>query len=801
MKISSNWLKEHIDLGLSASELSAALLKIGFEIAGVQHLGPTFTGVVVGKVLAKDKHPNADKLAVCVVDDGAKQWNVVCGAPNVAAGQTIAFARIGAVLPGNFKIEGRKLRGVESQGMICSRAELGLPKDNDGIWIMGAGPALGTDVGSLMGPADDVFEVEITSNRPDCLSHRGLARELAAALGKTLKPLSSTLAETLSKSFSVSVEDSAACPFYGARLIEGVKVGESPAWLKTRLEAIGLRPINSVVDITNFVLHDVGQPLHAFDADKLAGGKIIVRRSKAGEKFLALDHKEYVLPEGLLVIADSDKPVALAGVMGGEASSVTLTTTRIVLEGAYFAPSEARRSSQKTRLRSDSSYRFERGADPEAARPAAARAAALILQLAGGAAAKATEEFKAFAKGQPIKTSAARINSILGSSFSSEEILGTLKKIAAEFSGDAASFTFVQPAWRHDLNTAHDLAEEIGRFLGYDRIPYRLAPLSPQAATITPVEAASRRLRARLSALGFCEAYNYDLLSEKSLSAARLSAEYLPRVDNPLSEDWAVLRPSLLPGLLRSAQYNLSRGADAVRLFELGKTYTQKQGSATEQWRVAGILLGPVLDARWQPARATQAGFYDAKAAVEALFVGLGLPVTWAKPGDNAAGHEACDPIFHPSNTLRALLNGVDPVATVGWLHPRAARAFDLEREGAVLFEANLEKIASHPAPRTRFQEFSPLPVSRRDLALVVDKAMAYDRIQKTILASAFEELQGIQLFDVYEGKNLPEGKKSLAIRIFFGRPDRTLTDVEVAGFVAKIVAALAEKLGAVLRG
>jgi phenylalanyl-tRNA synthetase beta chain len=289
------------------------------------------------------------------------------------------------------------------------------------------------------------------------------------------------------------------------------------------------------------------------------------------------------------------------------------------------------------------------------------------------------------------------------------------------------------------------------------------------------------------------------MLSEKMLAAARMSSEGLPRVDNPLSEDWAVLRPSLLPGLLKNAQYNLSRGADAVRLFELGKAYSQKDGAVTEQWRAAGLLLGPVLDARWQSARAPRAGFPDAKAAVEELLAGLGV-VTWAKPGEGASGRWVCDPLFHPSNSLRALLDG-QPVASVGGLHPRAARAFDLDREGAVLFEANLEKIAALPSPRTRFQEFSPLPVSRRDLALVVDKALAYGRVEETVRACSISELHDILLFDVYEGKNLPEGKKSLAIRLTFGRSDRTLTDVEVAGFVSQIVAALAEKLGAALRG
>ena len=805
MKISCNWLNEHVDLGLSVSELSAALLKLGFEIAGVRHLGPAFAGVVVARVVSRDKHPNADKLSVCVVDDGARRWSVVCGAPNVAAGQTVAFARIGATLPGDLKIGKAKLRGVESQGMICSRAELGLPKDGDGIWVMGEGAALGAEVGSLLGPADDVLEVEITPNRPDCLSHRGLARELAAALGKTLKPLSTSLAESLSRSISVSVEDSDACPFYGGRLIEGVKVGASPAWLQSRLEAVGLRPVNNVVDITNFALHDVGHPLHAFDADKLSGGKIIVRRSKVGEKFTALDHKTYDLPEGLLVVADAEKPVALAGVMGGEASAVTEETTRVVLEGAFFSPSEVRRSSRKTRLRSDSSYRFERGADPEAARGAAGRAASLILRLAGGAAAKATEAAAPRAARAPVKTSAARINAILGATFPSDEILGALKTIARELSGDAASFAFAPPSWRHDLATAHDLAEEVGRFLGYDRIPRRLSPLSPAPATLTPIEAVSRRVRARLAALGLNEAYNYDLLSEKSLAAARLSADGLPRVDDPLSEDWAVLRPSLLPGLLKNAQHNLSRGADAVRLFELGRTYRLSGNLADpvdERWRVAAVMIGPVLDVRWRPGRSPNAEFYDAKAAVVELLAVGGIPedeIEWTDFDPRDGRRTASDRMFHPANALRACV-GTDVVATVGWLHPRVARSFDLERARALICHADLEWLSRRDPRPAQFAAFSPFPVSRRDIALVIDEKARFAKIRETIRACAVAELHAIDLFDVYRGKGIPETKKSLAIRVEFGRRDRTLTDVEVAGFIAHIVAALAEKLGAVLR-
>lgn len=798
MKISSNWLKEHLDLGLAAPELAAHLLRLGFEVAGIQHLGPTFTGVVVAKVVSREKHPNADKLSVCLVDDGTQKWNVVCGAPNVAAGQTIAFARVGAVLPGGFKIGKAKLRGVESQGMICSRAELGLPKDADGIWVMGEGPALGTDVGSLLGPADDVLEVEVTSNRPDCLSHRGLARELATYLRKPLKPLTNTLPETLSNSWPVAVEDSAACPFYGARLIEGVKVAESPAWLKSRLEAIGLRPINVVADITNFVLHDVGHPLHAFDADKLAGGRIVARRSQKGEKLLALDHKTYDLPEGLLVIADAEKPVALAGVMGGEESSVTEKTARVVLEGAYFAPSEVRKSSQKTRLRSDSSYRFERGADREGARAAAARAAELIVRLAGGSAAKAAEVGAPLPANPLIKTTVSRLNSILGAAFPVGDVQGALRAIAPDLKTDGDALELRAPSWRRDLATAHDLAEEVGRLLGYDKIPYRMAPLSPLTAITTPIEKESRRVRSRLSALGLWEAYNYDLLSEKALAACRLTAADQPRVADPLSEDWAVLRPSLLPGLLKNAQHNLSRGADAARLFELGKTYRSKASAVDERWRVAGLMLGPVMDARWQPARATRAGFPDAKAAVEDILSRAGQ-VAWARLSEPGAGSTPSDPIFHPAHALRAVVDGV-PVATVGCLHPRVARAFDLEREDALVFDADLEWLAGRKPPRARFSGFSALPVSRRDLALVLDKTVPYARVEAVVRACAPPELQDMLLFDVYEGKGVPEGAKSLAVRLTFGRDDRTLTDAEIAKATEAVVSALDRELGARLR-
>lgn len=798
MKISSNWLREHLDYGLDASALSEALLRLGFEVSGVERRGPAFSGVVVARVVSREKHPNADKLSVCVVDDGTGTRNVVCGAPNVAAGQLVAFARVGAALPGGHKIGKAKLRGVESQGMICSREELGLPKDGDGIWVLGGAPAAGCDVRTLVGPPDDMLDVEVTPNRPDCLSHRGLARELAVALGKPLKPLPPEPREPAAgPAPSVSIEDPDACWSYGARLIEGVRVAESPDWLKARLESIGLRPVNNVVDVTNFALHDVGQPLHAFDADRLAGGRLAVRRSKAGEPFRALDHKTHALPAGLLVIADAERPVALAGVMGGEDSAVTGATARVVLEGAYFGPAEVRRSSQATRLRSDSSYRFERGADPEAARWAAARAAALIVELAGGRLASRAETSPRAPRPPTIKASAARLNAILGTSLPEAEILRVLGPIAAGLSGDASGFAFVPPSWRHDLATPNDLAEEAARLLGYDKIPARLPRRAATVMGMTPVARTSRLLRARARALGLSEAYNYDLLSEKALAAARLPSDALPRVSNPLSEDWAVLRPSLLPGLLKNARYNLARGADAVRLFELGKTYATGASGVREGWRAAAVLLGPVLDARWQPARAPRAGFHDAKAVVEEWLAGE--EIHWVPLADPPAGRTPSDPLFHPVNAARAVV-GDTPVATAGWLHPRVARAHDLEREGAVLTDLDLEWLAGRTRPRPRLKPIPSQPVSRRDLALVVDKALAYEHVLRTIRGARVAELRDALLFDVYEGPGIPAGKKSLAVRLTFGRDDRALTDVEISGFVSAIVTALGTDVGAVLR-
>lgn len=795
MKISSLWLKEHIDHGLAPADLRAKLLSLGFEVEAGAGGAPTFSGVVVGRVLTRDKHPNADRLSVCVVDDGAQKWSVVCGAPNVAAGLTVAFARVGAVLPGDFKIAKAKLRGVESQGMICSREELGLPKAEDGIWILGEGAALGSDVGGLLAPADDVFEVDITSNRPDCLSHRGLARELSIALQIPLKELTPLRRFEAMSTLKVRVEDAPVCPYYSIHDIPGVAVEASPAWLKGRLESIGLRPINNVVDVTNFILHDLGQPLHAFDADKVSGA-ITVRRSVKGEKFLALDHKTYDLKEGTLVIADDKGVLALAGVMGGEASSVTAATKRVALEGAFFAPPDVRRTVQRTRLRSDSSYRFERGVDLGGVADAAARAATLIATLTGGKPTKSVEAAAPKRRTVPITSSSARLNHILGATFSDEQIMASLKAIAAQYYGSAQTFEFTAPTWRRDLSTASDLAEEVARLVGYDKIPVKLSPLTPKPAVLAPVEAAARRARLRLSAAGLCEAYNYDFLSEKTFSTCRLTDEDVVRINNPLSEDWACLRTTLLPGLLKNAQHNASRGTDAARLFEIGKAYKQRSSVVVEKVKAAGILFGPVLDSRWQTARAPKAGVFDGKAILSSLFADS---VDWLTFDDPSAGQMPHDPMFHPTQCLRVVIDG-RASGTLGLLHPRVAKAYDLERENAVIFEVDIEGLSRAARAGEKILEISSQPASRRDIAIVVGKKVKYAAIETTIRALKIAELKEISLFDVYEGAGIPDGKKSLALHLTFAANDRTLTVAEVNDFTAAIIKALADKLDADLR-
>ena len=797
MKISLNWLNELLPNKLSPDELSAKLLHLGFETDSKESIGAQFTGVVVGEVKKVGKHPNADRLSLCEVTDGAETCDVVCGAPNVAEGQRIAFAKIGAKLPGDFRIKRSKIRGTASHGMICSAKELGLSSNGEdkGILVLAEDAVVGTDFSALAGEPDVVLDIDITPNRPDCLSHLGLARELGISLNLPVKrPDTGTIAEDGPREWTVGVENPEECPRYFGRLIEGVKVGPSPDWLRRRLETIGLRAINNIVDVTNLVLHETGQPMHAFDADLLEGGTLSVRSASSGEKITALDEKEYTLTPENLVIADAKKPVAVAGVIGGLDTGVTEKTTSLFLEFANFKPARVRRSAKHLAIRTDSSYRFERGTDLGGIPEAAARATALILELAGGKAGPCSDSNGSPRAHAPVEVSPKQINAILGTDFPEDKILGIIKRINEPLLNTGATLSLVPPSHRLDLKTPNDLAEEIARHLGYDSIPEEGGPAHLPVPEPDPVRDACGALRTSLSGLGFNEAYHRDMVSESDLArylGQSPSSESNPKLLNPLSEEWDYLRPSLLIGLMRSAASNFNHGAAGVRLYEIGKVYNKNADGITESLTVSGILSGPTpLKSHWTGA-GSDPDFFAVKSAVEGLL--RDYRTSWKTPSSPSA-------LFHPKACLELNI-GNKTRGLVGLLHPAVAKAWDLGTRTTAVFEIAIEELPQWKARRARFSGVSQFPSSTRDLSLLVDTNTSFESLSRTVSALKLETLESTVPIDLYEGKGLPEGRKSLTVRLSFSHPDRTLKDAEVQEAVDKVLDSLKTKHGAELRG
>ncbi|MBI5881497.1 MAG: phenylalanine--tRNA ligase subunit beta [Elusimicrobia bacterium] len=822
MKISFNWLKEHADVGCGANELAGMLPRLGMDADSIARLGPAFTGVVTAEVLSKEKHPAADRLSLCRVSDGLMTYSVVCGAPNVAAGQKVPFAKAGAVLPGG-TLSKAKIRGVESEGMICSCKELVLEGDASGIMVLDPSTKAGQDFAALLGGSDSVLDIEITANRPDLLSHLGLARELSVCLGFPMKAAEERpLREDAGlRSFPVEVPSTGECPRYVGRLIEGVAIGESPDWLKTKLKAVGLRPINNVADITNFILMDTGQPLHAFDADLIEGGRIVVRFAKAGEKMTALDGRDYDLTPECLVIADASKPVAIAGVMGGSATAVTTKTKRVFLESANFSPVTVRRCSQLLRLRSDSSYRFERGTDISAAEGASRSAASLIQRLCGKAVAVSPplDVYPGKKEPSPIRVSADRINAILGSDFPRDEIRRAIEAVSARTQGEGDALTVLAPTWRGDLATPSDLAEEVARILGYDRIPSTV----PTSA-LRPTEelrscAVAGKARSRLAALGLHEALTYDFISEKHASLLEVPEDRWVRLANPLTEDWTVLRPSLIPGLLQSLRRNIERQAESVRLFELGKVYSRDAAGVRERSHLAGILYGPLAPAHWKASK-EKTGLFEAKTILADLLSGVsGLEWTTQARDGGFAGEDLLLPgsrvFIRNASGPKGLSCGCPKglsfgcpkglsfgsvLGRLGILHPKLARAWEVDREQPAVFELDLELLAGASSGSKVFRPLSPFPSSWRDLSVVVRQDVPYGEIEAAIMGLKLSELDFVQLVDVYSGKGVADGLRSLSLRFVFQLPDRTLKDAEVTAAVDRILAELKNRFGAELR-
>lgn len=798
MKVSYQWLRNYIDLDRSNTEVEEALTLIGFEVEEVVATGvPELHNVVVGEVLSRDPHPNADRLSICRVqtDTRGTESRIVCGAQNYKVGDRVPVALPGAALPGDFKIKASKLRGEKSEGMMCSGVELGISEDAEGLLILDQRPEPGTPINDVFPYRDTVFDVEVTPNRPDCLSHVGIARELAAYFDLDLNYPELTHNFEVSGGDSatemlrsVSVEAEAGCPHYTVHLIAGVKIEPSPEWMQRSLEAVGLRPINNVVDITNYVLLELGQPLHAFDLAKISGRRLIIRQAHQSEKITTLDEKERTLSERMMVIADETKPLVVAGVMGSVDAEVDDNTVDLALESAFFDPSSIRWTSRNLGLSTDSSYRFERGVDPFNLVFAAQRAADLILEIAGGRLVGGRME----SGSEPVMRdeiliSESFIEKKCGFPFERdrvEEIFDSLELTHHRYVNDEgeARWTVELPGFRADLEAPIDLVEELIRINGTDKIPAASVRTRGIVARDNPVFRYNGAASSYLVGQHLSECVNYSLRSGEELKTwfSQAGAEGLG-LANPLSSDQTHLRWSLIPGLLDNIRLNQARKTGAGRFFECGRVFRDCEGKACELNAVAFVIVNDEKKRTWMTREG--ADFYEAKKHVEILARMAGVDLTTADFGpvkmNNAAwqdGHSAAVGDF--------VQQGFE--ARMGLVSPFLLKSYDIEgKVVAGIFEFSSELLPEVEKPRL-FQPFSLYPAAERDLGLVVSKetpaGRARDelsRIAHALTPSTFA-VEAVEPFDVYEGKGLPEGKKSVAFALTFRAPDRTLTDEEV---------------------
>lgn len=811
MKVSYQWLRNYIDLDRTNAEVEEALTLIGFEVEGIVETGlPELDRVVVGEVLSREPHPNADRLSVCRVriDPRGAEARIVCGARNYKVGDRVPVALPGAVLPGNFKIKKSKLRGEPSEGMMCSGDELGLTADADGLLILDQRPEIGTPINDVFPYRDTVFDVEVTPNRPDCLSHVGIARELAAYFGLELRY------PELSHSFdpgegnpkalleAVSIEAEEGCPHYTAHVIKGVKIAPSPDWMQRALTAVGLRPINNVVDITNYVLLELGQPLHAFDVAKIAGRKLFVRHARPGEKITTLDEKERTLSPRMLVIADEEKALVVAGVMGSVDAEVDDRTVDIALESAYFDPSTVRWTSKHLGLSTDSSYRFERGVDPFNLTFAAQRAADLILELAGGALVGARMEAgSAPVMRDEIRVSRSFIEKKCGFAIGSdriEDIFTALELVYHRQTDDEGEthWTVELPGFRSDLEAPIDLVEEVIRIHGTDKIPAAAVRATALIARDHPMFRYNEEASRYLVGQNFSESVNYSLRSGEELKTWYSNAGVASMaLANPLSSDQTHLRWSLIPGLLDNLRLNQARKTGATRFFESGRIFRDFDGKVYELDAVAFVILNPEKKQSWMDRE--KADYYYARKQIEILATFAGIDLANADFVPVQRHHFAWQE-GHSAVVGDFVEQGFE--ARAGLLNPFLLKSYDLE--GSVvagIFEFQPEILPDGKKPR-RFRNFSPFPAAERDLALLVSKETPAGRVRSELTKIAREAtpasfaVEAVDPFDVYEGDGLPEGRKSLAFTLAFRAADRTLTDDEVNGVFNRIQERVAQE-------
>src|SRR6266850_510856 len=797
MKVTWSWLQDWVELPATPEELAHALAMRGFPVASIEKGVSLDPAIVVGRVLEVAPHPNADRLRLCVVEiGGGTKLSVVGGAPNVAAGQSVAVAQIGAKLPDGTKLRKSKIRGVESEGMICSERELGLSDEAQGIWVLPGSPRVGGPVQDLLGAGDAILDVEITANRTDCMSVRGLSREIASIGRKHVKPVPALKASGKGPVPRVTIESSGDCRRYMARVVEGIRIAPSPDWLRKRLEATGSRSINNVVDVTNYILRTHGQPIHAFDADKVEGQEIVVRRARAGERLTLLDGRDVTLHPGILVIADRVKPMALAGIMGGLQSGITDRTTRVILESAEFSPELTRGAALSLGLDTDASQRFTQGVDPAGVALALDETARLLAEVASGKVLDpVVDQWPGKEAPKKVRLRRDRLVKLLGLDVDRDRITAALASLEVRMSGEWSkgddSARFGPPSYRKDLEIEEDLIEEVARVVGYDRIPLAFRDVTVPAREERSEAPLVTRMTEICCGLGFDEILSTVLVGEIPPEVIPPdAAKDLWEIQNPKSRELKHLRLSLLPGLLSAAARNLRHGAHEVRLVEAGTVFRASPPPlGTERTEIALAIAGQ-SDPWMQPGAAPDR-YLELKGAVESCLRALGIDSRSSGPY-----HEPC----WAQGAGAAVESGGKRLARLGQVAPGLAGAAGLERPAwaAVL---DLSAIADLVPPRRRFTPLPKYPSVKRDVAVVVDRAVSQSEVEETIRRGGGRLLESVRLFDVFEGEQLGSGKKSLAYALEFRSPERTLQDREVDEALHELVRALGSAVGATLRG
>jgi len=802
MLVSLKWLKDYVDVDLTAVQLADKLTMAGLEVDEIKTIAPAFSGVAVAKILSVKPHPNADKLSLCDVTDGSATYPIVCGAKNIKAGDIVPLAKVGAVIPGGYAIKSTKLRGQQSDGMLCSESELEIGDDHSGIMQLPQDFTLGMPLEEALNLGDTVLDISITPNRADCLSMIGIAREVAALTGKKLKIPDFQVKESsedFSTLSSVTILDPDLCPRYSARMIKDVKIAPSPVWMKTRLEGAGLRAINNVVDVTNFVMLEMGQPLHAFDFRFLEEGRIVVRKSEAGEEFVSLDGKSRILPDRTLLICDGKKPVAIGGIMGGLNSEVKDDTQVVFLESAYFNPSSIRRSSRRLAMPTDAAFRFERGIDPEGVIRALNRAAQLIAETSGGAICKnyIDQYPNKIPAIENIPLRPSRISQVVGATIEAKDVESILESIGMIVKKDGGNqYLVTPPTFRVDITREVDLIEEVVRLYGYDRVPVSLPAVSVAEMDVIPRLALEERLRQLLIGSGFTEIINYSFTSPALADCLGLSQQDERRrfvvIKNPLTEDQSVMRTTLAYGLLETLKKNINNASLNLKVFEIGRAFikrTEESELPEEKNVLAGLISGKISDDLW--GSKVNVDFYDLKGCLENVFHDLKLT-------ECKYIAETTEPFLHPGQACGIYING-RKIGYLGKVHPEVMNRMDM-KSVSYLFEINIDILDALSVAGVRYKEISRFPAVTRDVAFVVNAAMEADKMLEIVGGQHEDLLENVGIFDIYSGKGLDEGTKSLGLRFSYRASDRTLTDEEINSLHDKIVQNTVQLTGAKIR-